>query len=147
MYLIIASESGIIVFNITTAQLARKARLEVLLDDAYWPAFTTSMARSRNVTWDYTGEGFVKELDFGRVWLRLNEADEGTKDDIIAEWKEDAKKFLQEAMVRSVPLRSMLDVFSHLNRTAPSSEPCPIRTESRLELLNWRHGISPFPSN
>ena len=60
------------------------------------------MARSLHVTWDYTGEGFIKELDFGRVWLRLNEADEGTKDDIIAEWKEDAKKFLQEALVRSV---------------------------------------------
>jgi len=74
------------------------------LDDAYWPAFTTSMARSRHVTWDYTGEGFIKELDFGRVWLRLNEADEGTKDDIIAEWKEDAKKFLQEAMVCSTSL-------------------------------------------
>lgn len=58
------------------------------------------MARSRNITWDYTGEGFIKELDFGRVWLRLNEAEEGTKDDIVAEWKEDAKKFLQEAMVR-----------------------------------------------
>lgn len=91
-------QSGIIVFNITTAQLTRKARLEVLLDDAYWPAFTTAMARSRNVTWDHTGEGFVKELDFGRVWLRLNEADEGTKDDIVGQWKEDAKKFLQEAM-------------------------------------------------
>jgi len=65
------------------------------------------MARSRHVTWDYTGEGFIKELDFGRVWLRLNEADEGTKDDIIAEWKEDAKKFLQEAMVRSMSLRSL----------------------------------------
>ena len=91
-------ESGIIIFNITTAQLTRKARLEVLLDDAYWPAFTTAMSRSRHVTWDHTGEGFIKELDFGRVWLRFNEADEGTKDDIIAEWKEDAKKFLQEAM-------------------------------------------------
>jgi Ca2+-dependent lipid-binding protein len=106
----VASESGIIVFNITTAQLHKKARLEVLLDDAYWPAFTTSMARSRNVTWDYTGEGFIKELDFGRVWLRLNEADEGTKDDIIAEWKEDAKKFLQEAMVCLMSLRSMRDI-------------------------------------
>lgn len=104
------SESGIIVFNITTAQLTRKARLEVLLDDAYWPAFTTAMARSRNVTWDHTGEGFVKELDFGRVWLRLNEADEGTKDDIVAEWKEDAKKFLQEAMVRSTSPRSAPDI-------------------------------------
>ena len=100
-------ESGVIVFNITTAQLSRKARLEVLLDDAYWPAFTTPMTRSRHVTWGYTGEGFIKELDFGRVWLRFNEADEGTKDDIIAEWKEDAKKFLQEAMVRRAFLRGL----------------------------------------
>ena len=61
------------------------------------------MARSRNVTWDYTGEGFIKELDFGRVWLRLNEADEGTKDDIVAEWKESAREFLREAMVRWCP--------------------------------------------
>ena len=64
------------------------------------------MARSRLVTWDYTGEGFIKELDFGRVWLRLNEADEGAKDDIVAEWKEDAKKFLQESMVRLVSMWS-----------------------------------------
>jgi Ca2+-dependent lipid-binding protein len=105
--LTVGSESGIIVFNITNAQLTRKARLEVLLDDAYWPAFTTPMARSHHVRLDYTGEGFIKELDFGRVWLRLNEADEGTKDDIIAEWKEDAKKFLQEAMVRSMSLRGL----------------------------------------
>ena len=46
------------------------------------------------------GEGFVKELDFGRVWLRLNENDEGEKDDIIAEWKDDAKAFLMSTLVR-----------------------------------------------
>ena len=119
------SESGVIVFNITTAQLTRKARLEVLLDDGYWPAFTTSMSRSRRVNWDYTGEGFIKELDFGRVWLRFNEADEGTKDDIIAEWKEDAKKFLQEAMVRRVFLRRPHGIFlTFSDRMASSSEPC-----------------------
>lgn len=79
--------------------MAKKARLEVLLDDGYWPAFTTTMARSSNASWDYIGEGFIKELDFGRVWLRMNEAAEGDKDDIIGEWKEDAKKFLSEALV------------------------------------------------
>ena len=65
------------------------------------------MARGRHVAWDYTGEGFIKELDFGLVRLKLNMADEGTEDDIIAEWREDAKKFLQEAMVGLTPLCSL----------------------------------------
>ena len=123
-----------VVFNITTAQLSKKARLEVLLDDAYWPAFTTSMSRSSRVNWDYTGEGFIKELDFGRVWLRFNEADEGTKDDIIAEWKEDAKKFLQEAMVRRVlSCHQLENSLTASDRMGPSSEPSTIQKESQLE--------------
>ncbi|KAF9650690.1 tricalbin [Thelephora ganbajun] len=131
-------QSGIIVFNITTAQLTRKARLEVLLDDAYWPAFTTSMARSRNVTWDYTGEGFIKELDFGRVWLRFNEADEGTRDDIIAEWKEDAKKFLQEAMNGTVK-RTLFDSDGKSMGTVELEAryiPVPIKLEPRESINN-----------
>lgn len=93
------SESGVIVVNVLSGQLQKKARLEVLLDDAYWPAFSTIRPRSANAQWEYIGEGFVKELDFGRVWLRLNEADEGDKDNIIAEWKGDTKQFLQQTLV------------------------------------------------
>ena len=33
------------------------------------------------------------------MWLRLNEADEGDKDDIVAEWKGDAKAFLEKTLV------------------------------------------------
>lgn len=93
------AESGVIIFNVIGGQLHKKARLEVLLDEGYWPAFSTVRARSTHAQWEYIGEGFVKELDFGRVWLRLNEADEGDKDDIIAEWKGDAKPFLQQTLV------------------------------------------------
>lgn len=93
------TESGIIVFNVISGTLAKKARLEVLLDDGYWPCFTTIKARSTDARWEYVGEGFIKEIDFSRVWLRLNEAEEGNKDDIIAEWKGDAKPFLQSALV------------------------------------------------
>ena len=95
------TESGVIVFNVIGGQLRKKARLEVLLDDAYWPAFSTVRARSTHVQWEYIGEGFIKELDFGRVWLRLNEADEGDKDEIIAEYKGDAKDFLKQTLVSS----------------------------------------------
>ncbi|EMD41578.1 hypothetical protein CERSUDRAFT_110127 [Gelatoporia subvermispora B] len=91
-------QSGVITVNVMSGQLQKKARLEVLLDDAYWPAFSTVRPRSSKARWDYIGEGFVKELDFGRVWLRLNEAEEGDKDDVIAEWKGDTKIFLQQAL-------------------------------------------------
>lgn len=82
-----------------SGELTKKGRLEVLLDDGYWPSFSTTKARGSHAEWDYVGEGFIKELDFGRVWLRLNAADEGEKDEIVAEWKGDAKPFLQAALV------------------------------------------------
>lgn len=41
----------------------------------------------------------MKEVDFGRVWLRLNEAQEGENDDVIAQWRGDAKTFLQATFV------------------------------------------------
>jgi Ca2+-dependent lipid-binding protein len=96
----VSAESGVIVFNIISGNLSKKARLEVLLDDGYWPCFSTVHARSNNAQWETVGEGFVKELDFGRVWLRLNVGEEGEKDEVIAEWKGDAKAFLQSTLVR-----------------------------------------------
>jgi hypothetical protein len=41
----------------------------------------------------------MKESDFGQVWLRLNEADEGDKDAIVCEWKGPAKDFLKDTLV------------------------------------------------
>jgi Ca2+-dependent lipid-binding protein len=92
-------ESGIIVFNVVSGQLHKKARLQVLLDDAYWPAFSTVKSRSTHAQWEFVGEGFVKELDFGKVWLKLNESDDDERDDIIGEWKGDAQAFIQETLV------------------------------------------------
>ena len=95
----VVAESGIIVFHVISGKLAKKARVEVLLDDGYWPCFSTVKARSTHAQWGYVGEGFMKEVDFGRVWLRLNEAQEGENDDVIAEWKGDVKTFLQANLV------------------------------------------------
>lgn len=93
------AESGIIIFHVISGKLAKKARIEVLLDDGYWPCFSTLKARSTQAQFGYVGEGFMKELDFGRVWFRLNDGVENEKDDIIAECREDAKPFLQAALV------------------------------------------------
>jgi hypothetical protein len=95
-------ESGIIVFHITSGRLSKKGRLEVLLDDGYWPCMSTVKARKLDAQWDYVGEGFVKEIDFGLIGLRLNEAPEGDKDDIVAEWKGEVKHFLQATLVSFV---------------------------------------------
>ncbi|KAK2462016.1 hypothetical protein APHAL10511_006479 [Amanita phalloides] len=95
---LLGHQSGIILFNILSGTLQRKARLEVLLDDGYWPCFSTTRATSRKARWDYFGEGFMKELDWGIVWLRLNEADEGEKDDVIGVWKGEAKSFLKSTL-------------------------------------------------
>jgi Ca2+-dependent lipid-binding protein len=84
---------------VKTGSLIRKARLEVLLDDGYWPCLSTLKARSLNAKWEYVGEGFIREVDFSQVWLRLNEASEGDNDDIIGEWKGDAKQFLRSTLV------------------------------------------------
>jgi hypothetical protein len=61
------------------------------------------MARSTKVTWGHVGEGFIRELDFGRVLLRLNHATGDDKDDIIGEWTESAKKFLEQTLVSHQP--------------------------------------------
>lgn len=84
--------------------MSKKARLEMLLDDGYWPAFSTVRSRSTNAEWEYIGEGFIKEMDFSRVRIRLNVADEGDKDEIIGEWKGESKVFLSQSMVRQPPL-------------------------------------------
>ncbi|KAG9128333.1 hypothetical protein FRC07_000841 [Ceratobasidium sp. 392] len=96
---VLEHQSGILVFNIIDGQIAKKSKLEVLLDDGYWPAFTTEKARSTQAHWDQVGEGFIKELDFGRVWLRLNENDEDEKENVIAEYKLSAKEFLEKSLV------------------------------------------------
>ena len=91
-------------FNVRSGRLSHKSRLEILLDDGYWPAFSTVKARSVHAQWDHVGEGFIKELDFGRIWLRLNTNDEGSKDDILAEFKCDSRIFLEETMVGYLPV-------------------------------------------
>jgi hypothetical protein len=101
-YMAIFLESGIVVFHAISGRLSKKARLEVLLDDGYWPCMTTVKAQKCEAQWAYVGEGFVKEIDFGVVWLRLNEAPEGDRDDTFAEWKGDAKAFLHNTLVSFV---------------------------------------------
>jgi Ca2+-dependent lipid-binding protein len=89
----------VLVVQVISGQLAHKARLEVAVDDAYWPAFATTRARSHKQTWDSVHEAFIRELDWSQLVFRLN-ADEDIDDiDIIAECKTPARQFLQSCLV------------------------------------------------
>ncbi|KAG6814026.1 hypothetical protein H0H92_003876 [Tricholoma furcatifolium] len=157
---VLSQQSGIIVFNVVSGNIARKARLEVLLDEGYWPCFSTPKARSTNAQWDHTGEGFIREIDFNQVWLRLNLAEEGEKDDVIAEWKGDAKAFLQATIVRSLsvilgkraePLQNEPSTFTLVNEHDENAStvkietryvPVPVKLEPR-ESINTTPDFSP----
>lgn len=95
----IVAEAGVVVFDAVSGQLPRKARLEIMLDDGYWPAFGTTKALSTTARWEQVGEGFIKELDFGKIWVRLNGNEEGEREDIIAQYTFDAKPFLERCLV------------------------------------------------
>lgn len=94
------TESGVLVIQVMSGELSKKGRFEVLLDEAYWPSFTTSMARSQKQTWDSVHEAFVRELDFSRITLRLNdEADPEDGEDIFAGIQLQTKEVLEQCLV------------------------------------------------
>lgn len=95
---LLQSQSGVLVFQVIEGTLARKGALEVLFDDGYWPAYTSERARSAHQRWDQVGEGFVRELDFGRTWLRINANDDTQKEDIVAEVQMETREFLEQAL-------------------------------------------------
>ena len=96
---LLQEQSGIIVFNILQGSLPqhkKNARLEVLFDDGYWPAYTTEKARTAHCTWDEVGESVVKELDWSKFLLKLRTGD--SDDDVFAEFAGNTKDVLEKAL-------------------------------------------------
>jgi Ca2+-dependent lipid-binding protein len=64
--------SGVVIFKIIEGELAtRDCYLEVLFDDYAFPAYTSTRAKSEHQKWDEVGDGFVRELDFSRLTMRV----------------------------------------------------------------------------
>ncbi|KAL4399972.1 Tricalbin-2 [Malassezia pachydermatis] len=89
---LLSCPSGIVVFNMISGKIARpRAQLEVVFDDAYWPAYTTER-RKAEYDWDEVGEAVVRELDVSNVWFRLRT---GPRDsDVFAECSMPTKQLL-----------------------------------------------------
>lgn len=41
----------------------------------------------------------MREMEFSRIWLRVNAADDSEREDVVAEYKTDTKLFLEKCMV------------------------------------------------
>ncbi|PWY97366.1 tricalbin [Testicularia cyperi] len=92
-------QSGIIAFNILQGHLPhhkKHARLEVLFDDGYWPAYTTEQARTAQCNWDEVGESVVKELDWSKFLLKLRTGD--GDEDVFAEFAGNTKDVLEKTL-------------------------------------------------
>ncbi|GAA5849255.1 hypothetical protein JCM8547_006494 [Rhodosporidiobolus lusitaniae] len=98
---LLKTQTGVLAFQVISGQLAKKgARLEVALDDAYWPVYSTEPSRSTHNTWDEIGEVLIRELDFSQIHLSLNTAEKDTRADIIATTTIDMNTFLEQALDR-----------------------------------------------
>ncbi|KAG8883133.1 hypothetical protein FRB98_003307 [Tulasnella sp. 332] len=135
---LLKSPSGIIIFHVKTGQLAKKSRLEILLDEGYWPSFATERSMSTQAKWESVGEGFVKELDFGRVWLRLNEHDDGEKESFVGDFKCGTKVFLESCLNREeeFTLTNEGDRFAGKVIITAKYVPVNIALEPRESILN-----------
>ena len=131
-------QSGVLVFQAISGHLPRKGALEVMFDDGYWPSFTSTRARSQHPTWDQIGEGFVRELEFSRIWLRINADDDEGDEDIVAEFKCDTREFLERCM--QGPQDFTLSLADGSNRTtirmAARYVPVQIQLEQRETINN-----------
>ncbi|KAG8983790.1 hypothetical protein FRB95_008982 [Tulasnella sp. JGI-2019a] len=135
---LLQSSSGIIIFHVKTGELAKKSRLEILLDEGYWPAFATEKAISTQAKWESVGEGFVKELEFGRVWLRLNEHDDGEKENIVGDFKCDTKAFLETCLNHDEEFTLTSDQERFAGKVIISAKyvPVDIKLEPRESILD-----------
>jgi Ca2+-dependent lipid-binding protein len=55
-------ESGVLILQVISGQLAKKGSLEVTFDDSYWPCFTSARTRSTHQNWDEVSLG-IHEWD------------------------------------------------------------------------------------
>ncbi|POW18700.1 hypothetical protein PSHT_05469 [Puccinia striiformis] len=136
---LLASQSGILVFNIIGGVIARKhARLEFLFDDGYWPSYSTEPSKSTHPKWDETGESFIRELDWSRCILKLNVADKDTREEVYAEYTCDLKAFMNDCL--DGPHDFVLQDLEGGNRSTISIQcryiPVPITLEPRESINN-----------
>lgn len=98
-----APEHGILVIRVFAGKVAHKGRLEVLLDENYWPVYSTDRTHGHNLgEWNQTAECFIRELSFSQISIRMNRADETDRDEIDSEVQFSTKDLVDMSLVSDV---------------------------------------------
>jgi len=100
-------ETGLLVFKIIEGDMAQVGcRLEVVMDDNVFPAYTSARTKSRQFTFNETGDAMIRELDLSKITLRLvakeDKRGEGENDHTIkAKVTGETINVLRNALVRT----------------------------------------------
>lgn len=131
-YANIAIESGLIVFTIHDGDLAHTGvRLEVLMDDMKYPAWSSAKVRTRKQTFNETGDAMVRELDLSRITLRLV-PDRDSKDENDNDIKTKLSGPLMDTLKRSLYTPTsitMKDEHGHASSVTVSMRFLPVRMQ------------------
>ncbi|TKX22695.1 C2 domain-containing protein 2 [Elsinoe australis] len=96
-------ESGLLVFKLIDGDMAHSGcHLEVIMDDNLFPAYSSAKTRSKQYSFNETGDCMVRELDLSKITLRLvEEVDkkgEGDTEHIKAKLTGDTLSVLRQAL-------------------------------------------------
>ena len=100
-----AYESGLLIFKIIDGDMSQvDCYLEVIMDDNVFPAYTSAKTRSRQYTFNETGDAMIRELDLSKITLRLvakeDKRGEGGNDESVkAKLTGDTMAILKQALV------------------------------------------------
>lgn len=97
-------ESGLIIFKLLDADLAHtNCHIEVVMDDYLFPAYSSSKVRTKQMTFNETGDAMVRELDVSKISLRLqekvNKKGEASEDHVYAKLTGNTLDVLKRGLV------------------------------------------------
>lgn len=70
-------ESGLVIFKLMEAELPKsQCRVEVCVDDYAFPSYVSSTSRTKTHTFDEIGDCFIRELEFSKLTIKINERSE-----------------------------------------------------------------------
>lgn len=74
-------ESGLVIFKLMEAELPKsQCRVEVCVDDYAFPSYVSSTSRTKTHTFDEIGDCFIRELEFSKLTIKINERSEKQED-------------------------------------------------------------------
>jgi Ca2+-dependent lipid-binding protein len=133
-------ETGLVLVRLLEAELPRSnSQIEIYVDQATFPSYTSSPAKSRHHTFEEIGDCFIRELDCSTLTLKVREKgdkvddDDKDKDHTLAYLTGETLSTLKQCLVSQAArvLVKNRALVQSLNANLPTSRITPPRSSSR----------------